>query len=137
MAGSHLAEKILAIKKSTLSIYDLLNDRPDLFLTIDEIETALTEKLVGLALGNYPIRTRSKVFKSAVCDALGYPIPTSFLKTQPRFPGQDFDSYVQKANNLQIWNEEVSPTRRYVIARPDTDGKIEALTWLIHQRLKS
>ncbi|MDX1823001.1 MAG: hypothetical protein R3197_19085 [Paracoccaceae bacterium] len=28
-----------------------------------------------------------------------------------------FDTYAQKANNLQVWNEELSPTRRYVILR--------------------
>jgi hypothetical protein len=72
----------------------------------------------GLVL-NQPLRTRSKVLKSKVCSVLGYPIPASFKKTQPRFPGQNFDTYVQKANNLQIWNEEVSSSRRYVLIRVD------------------
>jgi hypothetical protein len=38
-------------------------------------------------------------------------------KTQPRCPGQCFDTYAQKSNNLQVWNEELAPTRRYVIIR--------------------
>jgi hypothetical protein len=28
-----------------------------------------------------------------------------------------FDVYVQKSNNLQVWNQELSPTRRYVLIR--------------------
>ena len=122
-----LARKLSAISKSGLSIYDLLEGRPDLFLTIEELEAALGATLVGLSLANLPIRTRSKVFKSAVCKALGYPVPETFRKTQPRFPSQDFDTYVQKSNNLQIWNEEVAPTRRYVIARPNENGVITAV----------
>ena len=127
MPAPQLDAKIRAISESKLTIYDYLNDRPDLFLTIDELENALLKELIGLSLAGYPIRTRSKVFKSAVCKALGYAVPTTFQKTRPRFPGQDFDTYVQKANNLQIWNEEVAPTRRYVLARPDAKGKIEAV----------
>ncbi len=48
----------------------------------------------------------------------------SFKKSKPRFPGQDFDTYIQKSNNLQIWNEEIIPTRRYVIIRLDDASKI-------------
>jgi hypothetical protein len=135
VTNPQLKKKLLAIKNSELSIYDRLHGRPDLFLTIDELETALAGKLIGLPLGAYPIRTRSKVFKSAVCEALGYPVPTTFQKTQPRFPGQDFDTYVQKSNNLQIWNEEISPLRRYVIARPDANGIIRAVRVLTGEAL--
>lgn len=35
-----------------------------------------------------------------------------------------FDTYVQKSNNLQVWNEELSPTRRYVIIRVTDDDTI-------------
>ena len=66
--------------------------------------------MAGLAL-----RTRSKQVKSLICKALGYSVPKSFLKTQPRFLGQNFDVYTQKANNLQIWNEDIDPERRYVL----------------------
>lgn len=135
MPGSPLDQKLRAIRNSKLSIYDSLANRPDLFLTVDELEVALIEKLRGLALGSYPIRTRSKVFKSAVCEALGYPVPATFQKVQPRFPGQDFDTYVQKSNNLQIWNEEISATRRYVVARPDAKGIIKAVRVLTGEAL--
>jgi hypothetical protein len=73
---------------------------------------------------NYPLRTRSKVLKSKICEILGYPVPASFKKSRPRFPGQDFDTYVQKSNNLQIWNEEIVPTRRYVIIRLDEASQV-------------
>ena len=79
------------------------------------LETLLNQALTGLDLDGLPIRTRSKVVKKAVCEALGYPVPKSFTKTQPRFFGQQLDTYSQKSNNLQIWNEELSPTRRYAI----------------------
>lgn len=63
--------------------------------------------------------------KQEICRILGYPVPKSFKKTQPRFYGQLFDIYIQKANNLQIWNEEISPTRRYVIIKVTSSDVIE------------
>ena len=71
----------------------------------------------GISLAGLPLRTRSKVIKEHICRSLGYPVPPSFRKTQPRFPGQLFDTYVQKSNNLQVWNEDLAATRRYVIIR--------------------
>jgi hypothetical protein len=68
-------------------------------------------------LSGLPLRTRSKVVKTAVCEALGYAVPSRFRKTRPRFPGQMFDTYVQKSTNLQVWNEELAPTRRYAIIK--------------------
>ncbi len=111
------------IAKSGKSIYDLLHDSPDFFLPGEDLEAILRAGLVGIDL-NYPLRTRSKVLKSKICEILGYPVPSSFKKSKPRFPGQDFDTYVQKSNNLQIWNEEITPTRRYVIIRLDGGSKV-------------
>jgi hypothetical protein len=65
--------------------------------------------------------------KSKICEALGYPVPTSFKKTKPRFPGQDFDVYTQKRLNVQIWNEEISASRRYVFLRVDEADTITAV----------
>ncbi len=79
------------------------------------LEILLNRKLIGLDLSGLALRTRSKTVKTEVCEALGYPAPKSFKKTQPRFFGQQLDIYTQKSNNLQIWNEELSPTRRYAI----------------------
>jgi hypothetical protein len=112
-----------ALSKSGKSIYDSLRESPDFFLVAGDLEAALRKGLVGLDL-NYPLRTRSKVLKSKICDILGYPVPTSFTKSKPRFPGQDFDTYIQKSNNLQIWNEEIDPTRRYVIIRVNESSKV-------------
>ena len=106
------------IRQSGLSIYHALDPHAELFIPNNDLEQILNEKLVGERL-NQPLRTRSKVVKTLVCQALGYQVPSSFKKTQPRFPGQNFDTYVQKADNLQIWNEEVSPSRRYVLVRLD------------------
>ena len=65
--------------------------------------------------------------KAAVCRALGYPVPVAFKRVKPRFPGQDLDVYVQQHDNLQVWNEELSPTRRYVVIRVDAVGGFVAL----------
>jgi hypothetical protein len=112
-----------SIAKSGKSIYDTLHDSPEHFLPSGDLELMLRDGLAGLDL-NYPIRTRSKVLKSRICEILGYPVPASFKKSKPRFPGQDFDTYVQKSNNLQIWNEEIIPTRRYVIIRLNEASKV-------------
>lgn len=104
-----------SISESGKSIFDRLPLTHDLYIPTDILESLLNTGLQGKSLAGLPLRTRSKVVKSLVCEAIGYPIPNSFAKTQPRFLGQNFDTYVQKTNNLQIWNEEVSATRRYVV----------------------
>lgn len=112
-----------AIREAGVSIYDDLGTRPDLVYDIADLEVLLSEALVG-ARWDLPIRTRSKVAKETVADALGYPVPSSFKKTQPRFPGQNLDAFVQMADNLQIWNEEVDPERRYALIRVLNDGTV-------------
>jgi hypothetical protein len=112
-----------SIARSGFTIYDPLRGNPNLLLTAAQFEAVLNEGLSGLDL-NYPLRTRSKVLKSKICEILGYPVPKSFRKTKPRFVGQDFDTYIQKSDNLQIWNEEIVPTRRYVIIRVDENSKV-------------
>jgi hypothetical protein len=106
------------IARSGLSIYDPIEiGDPRLWIPAGQLEVLLNRSLQGIDLAGLPLRTRSKVVKSAVCKALGYPVPGTFTKTQPRFPGQMFDTYTQRSNNLQVWNEELAPTRRYVIIR--------------------
>jgi hypothetical protein len=120
------------ISEKRLSIYDRIEiGDPDLWIPTPELEQLLDEGLKGLSLAGLPLRTRSKVVKTEVCRVLGYPVPSSFKRTQPRFLGQVFDIYVQKSNNLQIWNEEISPTRRYVIIRvssADIIKRVKAVT---------
>ncbi len=78
----------------------------------------------GFSTAGMPLRPRSKVVKCEVCKVLGYPLPKSFRKCRPhaRFPGQNFDTYVQASDNLQIWNEELKPRRRYVLIAVGDDG---------------
>jgi hypothetical protein len=124
--GKRPNEYVQAISESGLTIYDPIEiGDPALWIPSPELEILLDEKLRGVSLSGLPLRTRSKVVKTKVCEALGYPVPASFKKTQPRFPGQFFDTYAQKSNNLQVWNEELSPTRRYVIIRVSSDDVIE------------
>ena len=114
----HFTQYIDNIKKSGLTIYDSIkvND-PDLWIPTLDLEELLDNKIKGISLAGLPLRTRSKIVKEEICQALGYPIPRSFKKVQPRFLGQLFDTYVQKSNNLQIWNEDLSLNRRYVLIR--------------------
>jgi len=112
------------ITASGLSIYAPIEVGSDLWIPSDVLEVLLQNKLDGLSLASVPLRTRSKLVKAEICRALGYPVPASFTKVQPRFPGQNFDTYVQAADNLQIWNEEISPSRRYVLIRPDSQGVV-------------
>lgn len=116
---SKAIDYVALIRASGLSIHDDLPRKPKLFIPAAVLESLISEALIGMEL-KYPLRTRSKKVKQEVCRALGYPVPTSFKKVQPRFLGQNFDTYVQKSDNLQIWNEEVSPSRRYVLIRLDS-----------------
>jgi hypothetical protein len=113
------------ISRAKKTIYDAIEiGDPALWIPTPDLERLLDKGLRGISLAGLPLRTRSKVAKEHVCRVLGYPVPASFLKTQPRFPGQFFDTYVQKSNNLQVWNEELSPTRRYVLIRLSATDEI-------------
>lgn len=96
----------------------------DCWIPTQHLEGMLNDALRGESLAGLPLRTRSKVVKSAVCMALGYPVPKSFKRAQPRFPGQQLDVYVQKSLNLQIWNEQLVPARRYALIRVDAADRI-------------
>lgn len=118
----------VAIRSRGLTIYDPIEigDR-ELWIPLPDLESILQSALRGQHLGGLPLRTRSKVAKEMVCQALGYPTPKSFKKTHPRFPGQRFDTYVQKADNLQIWNEAIDPSRRYVLIRLGIDDTVASV----------
>lgn len=114
------------IAESGQTIYNRIEPGdPNLWIPTAELEAILDKGLRGFSVKNLPLRTRSKALKKEVCRCLGYPIPESFQKSRPRFPGQDFDTYIQKSNNLQVWNEDLHPTRRYVIVRVSADGVVE------------
>lgn len=124
----HLADStryVHAIRASGLTIYDSLAEKHDeLYIPTLVLEDLLNEAFVGKRLPNVPLRTRSKLFKQWVCDALGYPTPKQFKKTLPRFFNQNLDTYVQKSNNLQVWNEEIDFSRRYAIVRLSSSNTI-------------
>jgi hypothetical protein len=121
-------EYVKAIEASGFSIHDAIEvGDPHLWIPSPDLEIILNNSLKGISLHGLPNRTRSKVAKTKVCEALGYPVPKSFPKNQPRFTGQLFDTYVQKADNLQVWNEGLSATRRYVLIRPDANGIIQSV----------
>jgi hypothetical protein len=114
-----------AIEASGKDIYSPIDVGDlDYWIPTLQLETLLNAGMRGTYLAGLPLRTRSKLVKTAVCSALGYPVPKSFAKTQPRFPGQQLDTYAQKSLNLQIWNEELSPTRRYAIIQVLADDVI-------------
>lgn len=114
------------ITASGLTIYSKI-DVGDIkfWIPSQDLESILDKGLKGLRLSNLPLRTRSKVVKTEVCKVLGYPIPLSFIKCQPRFTGQNFDTYIQKSTNLQIWNEELDAARRYVILKVNKEDIVE------------
>jgi len=121
-----------SIRRSSLTIYDPIQiGDPKLWIPAPELQELLDSKLAGMSLAGLALRTRSKVVKQRICELLGYPVPKSFKRTQPRFPGQCFDTYIQKSNNLQIWNEELSSIRRYVLIRvsdADTITRVKVVT---------
>lgn len=106
-----------------------------MWIPTPELEQLLNAAMTGISLAGLPLRTRSKVVKEHVCRALGYPVPSSFRRTQPRFPGQLFDTYVQKSNNLQVWNEKLASMRRYVIIRVGEDDAITKVKVILGNRL--
>lgn len=122
---AHILRFVKAISQNGLTIYDPIEiGDPNLWIPTRELEILLDEELRGISLAGLALRTRSKVVKEHICKVLGYPVPKSFRRTRPRFPGQSFDTYVQKANNLQVWNEELAPTRRYVLIGVSTNDII-------------
>lgn len=116
------------VSKSGLRIQDQINPTDEeLWIPTEKLESILKNKLLGMQFTGLPLRTRSKVIKSEICKALGYPVPQIFTRTKPRFWGQQFDVYIQKSNNLQIWNEKIDTKRRYVIIKLSSEDKITGL----------
>ena len=114
----HVKQYVQAIRNRGLSIYDpITKNNSELWIPTLALEILLNESLTGVSLKGLFIRTRSKIVKEHICRALGYPVPSRFKRTRPRFIGQQFDVYVQKSNNLQIWNASLESGQRYVLVR--------------------
>jgi len=114
---------VASIRKSGLTIYDPLPISSPFYIPTRALETILDEGVRGLSVEGLALRTRSKVVKTRVCEVLGYPVPKSFRKEKPRFLGQNLDIYTQTSNNLQVWNEDLNPLRRYAIIR-ECNGRL-------------
>jgi len=125
-----------AIRSSGISIYEELDDNSALKIPTEELEELLIESLIGISVSNLAIRTRSKLVKEKVCQAMGYPLPKSFKKTRPRFLGQDLDINVQESRNLQIWNEDITLTRRYAVIIVSPDALISNIKIITGRDLK-
>jgi len=119
VAAPPVAACVQAIRASGRSIYDAAAPGSPLYIPSPELETLLDSGLRGFSVAGLPLRTRSKMVKRRICEILGYPVPAAFKRTKPlaRFPCQNFDTYVQTSDNLQVWNESLSATRRYVLIR--------------------
>lgn len=136
LEGEDMANTIVDdIKRSGLSIYDKVPS--SLFIPNQQLEELLRADLIGLSLDGLPLRTRAKVVKTAVCKAIGYPVPKSFKKTQPRFLGQNFDVYTQQSANVQIWNEDIDASRRYVFLHANEKAVITAVRVISGDELAS
>ena len=112
------AQKVRAIiQQREISVYDSpTNAESDDFFTVVQLETLLKKQLIGRTdLVGLAVRTRSRIAKALVCEALGYQAPRSFKRVSPRLPHPLIDVYAQQSTNLQIWNEEIDTERRYVI----------------------
>ena len=110
------------IENSGLTIYDGIDVDSELWIPTRALEDILNKNLKGFSVAGYPIKTRSKVVKEQICRILGYPVPKTFNKTKPRFPGQRFNTMVLKADNVQIWNEEIQIDTRFVMIRVVDDA---------------
>jgi hypothetical protein len=129
-------EYVRRVAGSHLTIYDPVDPTdPSLWIPTEILEFLLARELSGLSLRGFPLRTRSKFVKEKVCAGLGYPVPPRFLRVRPRFPGQRLDVYVQKSNNMQVWNEELAPTRRYAIVRVSDGDVIDTVRVLTGEAL--
>jgi hypothetical protein len=64
---------VAAIRAKGLSIYDpIVVGDPTLWIPAPELQALLDDGLRGLSLAGLPLRTRSKVVKTWVCEVLGY-----------------------------------------------------------------
>lgn len=108
------AQKVRAIiQQRGVSVYDLpTNVESDDFFTVVQLEALLKKQLIGRTdLAGLAVRTRSRIAKTLVCEALGYQAPRSFKRVSPRLPHPLVDVYAQQSTNLQIWNEEIDTAR--------------------------
>ena len=118
---SKMATWVVSNRVAGRTIYEVTPPGTGQFVAANMLEAWLDRELRGFPVHGLPLRTRAKIVKRRVCEVLGYVVPSSFKRTKPlaRFPCQDFDLYVQSSDNLQVWNDALSVTRRYVLIREE------------------
>jgi hypothetical protein len=123
-----------ANRAAELSFVDAsANRRAGAFLTLSQLETYLTDALRGLSVSGLALKTRSAFIRRQVFAALGYTVPKRAVtgKNSALFGAQNADIYVQKSNNLQMWNEKIDAKRRYllvIVDETDTVAGVRAFT---------
>lgn len=97
-------------------------------LSADELREKLEQRFVGSGeLKDLPIKTRAKRARIMACEALDWPVPKSFPRQAPRFPAENFDIVVQKANNFQVYNRPVNVAQRYAIVLLDKEQSVKEI----------
>lgn len=104
--------------------------RAGAFLTLSQLQAYLTDALRGLSVSGLALKTRSQFVRQHVFSALGY-APDGKVAQGALFGAQNADIYVQKANNLQVWNDKLDLNRRYLVVlvdAADTVAGVRAFT---------
>ena len=130
IAESAARRKRLIMERG-VSIYD--SRTKDLYYADEELLYLFVESLMGVSFHGLPIRTRSRVAKEHACRIMGYAVPRSFTRTLPRFPHQNLEVMVQKAHNVQVWNQEIDLDRRFLIAKVNDLDVVTGIR-LVHGR---
>jgi hypothetical protein len=113
-----------AVRTHALPVTDVrATRRAGAYLPLSQLEAYLTEALQGLSLKGLALKTRSKKVRQNALAALGY-VPPATFGSDVIFPAQNADIYVQKANNLQIWNEKIDQARRYLVVVVDENDVV-------------
>lgn len=114
------------IKASTVSIFDDTVDATSpYFYEPNEIQALLRDELLGIKdLAGLKNRTRGKLAKQLVAEALGYTRPSSFPRVRPRLRHAGVDVAAQGTSNFQPVNEDIDLSRRYVFLILDGDGAV-------------
>ena len=116
------------IRARGITIYDLTPiDDASLWIPTGALQGLLDEGLRGMSVEGMALRTRSKAVKQRICEVLGYPKPGSFKRFSPAFPGQCFDVYVQKSDNMQVWNRVIANDLRYVLVRVGSNDRVSTV----------
>lgn len=90
------------------------------------LQARLADRLSGLRLA-YALRRRAGVARTEVVAALGYRPPDAWRRVRPRIPAEDLEVVVMKANNVQLWNDDLTAGRRYAFLRVDDLDRVVAV----------